>query len=197
MKALKSRIGIFASMRLPALANAALSMTLLAVAAADLEDRPGSIRRDAPGQPPRPLSARGLVFLLAEVLLTAAERPVEAWVGVQQASLPCGPPTERAAERLVPEIARPASPPGGPGPEVQGRQHRRVRDGSRGFAQRGSPFPGDSTRHETARRRHARSGPRLRPALRGSRGVYEPGPVRSRRAAVGRGCRPDRVCPVR
>ena len=50
----------------------------LAIAAADLEDRNRPVRRQAIGQPVSPERARLLAFLFAEIVLTAAKRPVQA-----------------------------------------------------------------------------------------------------------------------
>src|SRR5262249_30977783 len=88
---------------------------LFAVSAPDFQDRAGAIGRDPLREPERAIGPGGLAFLFAEVVVAAAERPVQAGVVIDEPALPVWPSAERAPQDLVPGVVRSALVPGPPG----------------------------------------------------------------------------------
>ena len=83
-----------------------------------------AIGRQPLGHPLRAERPGHLPFLLAEIIVPAPQGPVESGVGVKPAPFPGRPAAQRAAEHLVPGVARAARPEGVPRPDGEERLGR-------------------------------------------------------------------------
>ena len=96
----------------------------LAVAAADFQDRCGTIRGQALGHPLGSQRASSLAFLFAEVVFTASQGPVKPRIGIEPAPLPGWPAAQCPSQRLVPGVPGTAIAHGIPGPDRECRMRR-------------------------------------------------------------------------